>query len=683
MDSLDPDYGPEPFRGPPDAGFTYLDSGRADILSRLFEDLGQGQNWFLISGATGIGKTSFLLYVAEAFRESGGFAASGRGSVYSCGDETSSQTAERIFERCAATGETPAGAARVLLLDDVDRLAPSVRRDLWRRLSDLKPADGRLCVIMTALPPPKNRRSTPEPDLVSAAQRTYELRPVDAAEVADLVQHRLEAAGDAASQPFSADAMERIAYFGKGIPGRIVQLCGQCLALAQERSATAVSADLVKEAAYGLFLPDHLQKLARGLAGHPAPTSGAGVEPGDQAQDGPVDAPPPARPKPARPPALGQPVAERDDQASARAAAVPAAGAGLAADRRRRTPPPAPRWHRFKSRDRKRTLVLAGVALIGIAVAAIALGLRQPADVVDEQATIAPSAMEGEAGAETDEQVDAPAPSADPAEPATASVPVPDRSTDPGTPSSPASPSPSTSAAAEPEAPSETARVEDVDDAELEELKKIFDPRGDDPAGTDDQNTESGAAAPSSSEEANTGSEAPTAVDGTTAESAPAPRATAPGEAAEVAPQQPEAAPAVTAPSTRQPGRAMVTRSSVTWVQSMLARLGYRPGPVDGIMGQRTRAAIRAFQRDENRPADGTISTGLIEALQRRLSPRRQEPQAQDDRSFLQALGFKLDSVNAPAAFQEYCGNNPESWVYDNGTQQFVLCSRAVGEASR
>ena len=50
-------------------------------------------------------------------------------------------------------------------------------------------------------------------------------------------------------------------------------------------------------------------------------------------------------------------------------------------------------------------------------------------------------------------------------------------------------------------------------------------------------------------------------------------------------------------------------------VQSHLSRLGYSPGPVDGIMGSKTRTAIKAFQRDRGLNVDGKIDEELIEHL--------------------------------------------------------------------
>lgn len=49
----------------------------------------------------------------------------------------------------------------------------------------------------------------------------------------------------------------------------------------------------------------------------------------------------------------------------------------------------------------------------------------------------------------------------------------------------------------------------------------------------------------------------------------------------------------------------------VTDIQRMLTELGYRPGPVDGAMGERTRQAIRRYQSNTGLAVDGHPSEGL------------------------------------------------------------------------
>lgn len=55
----------------------------------------------------------------------------------------------------------------------------------------------------------------------------------------------------------------------------------------------------------------------------------------------------------------------------------------------------------------------------------------------------------------------------------------------------------------------------------------------------------------------------------------------------------------------------------VRQVQEQLNGLGYPAGPVDGRMGSRTRAALRAFQRDSGLAASGEIDEALLAALRR------------------------------------------------------------------
>lgn len=58
-------------------------------------------------------------------------------------------------------------------------------------------------------------------------------------------------------------------------------------------------------------------------------------------------------------------------------------------------------------------------------------------------------------------------------------------------------------------------------------------------------------------------------------------------------------------------------------IQQRLAELGYKPGPADGIIGPRTRAAIRAFERDSGQPQTGEITPELIKALAAGHTPGR------------------------------------------------------------
>jgi localization factor PodJL len=59
----------------------------------------------------------------------------------------------------------------------------------------------------------------------------------------------------------------------------------------------------------------------------------------------------------------------------------------------------------------------------------------------------------------------------------------------------------------------------------------------------------------------------------------------------------------------------LITPDLITGVQIELERLGYDPGPADGVSGARTRDAIERFQRDAAIEATGAASPDLLERL--------------------------------------------------------------------
>ncbi len=62
--------------------------------------------------------------------------------------------------------------------------------------------------------------------------------------------------------------------------------------------------------------------------------------------------------------------------------------------------------------------------------------------------------------------------------------------------------------------------------------------------------------------------------------------------------------------------------NGTAFVQRALYSLDYEPGPIDGRIGPRTRAAIRSYQHDHGLPVDGQISSILQDALWDELANR-------------------------------------------------------------
>ena len=105
------------------------------------------------------------------------------------------------------------------------------------------------------------------------------------------------------------------------------------------------------------------------------------------------------------------------------------------------------------------------------------------------------------------------------------------------------------------------------------------------------------------------------AISGLTGSShpAPAPRATASQPASPAQPSAPSANPAQPTTPAVPPSAAVKT------LQQQLGQLNYYEGPVDGIMGPQTTAAVKDLQRQAGLPQTGTMNAATQAALQHML----------------------------------------------------------------
>lgn len=85
------------------------------------------------------------------------------------------------------------------------------------------------------------------------------------------------------------------------------------------------------------------------------------------------------------------------------------------------------------------------------------------------------------------------------------------------------------------------------------------------------------------------------------------------GTAQHASPEQPT----MEAPSVTGQHRSL-SRQEIAESQRILLQLGYHPGAADGIAGQRTRSAVRAFQSADSLPVTGELDVGTLERLQSR-----------------------------------------------------------------
>ena len=62
--------------------------------------------------------------------------------------------------------------------------------------------------------------------------------------------------------------------------------------------------------------------------------------------------------------------------------------------------------------------------------------------------------------------------------------------------------------------------------------------------------------------------------------------------------------------------------ATVKSIQAGLARLGFDPGPADGVLGAKTRAAIREFQQQNGIPANGEATAEVARKINEQVAAR-------------------------------------------------------------
>jgi len=151
-------------------------------------------------------------------------------------------------------------------------------------------------------------------------------------------------------------------------------------------------------------------------------------------------------------------------------------------------------------------------------------------------------------------------------------------------------------------------------------------------------------------------------------------------------------------------GQAM-SLAELAEVQRLLLRLGYSTGPTDGVWGPRTERAIDAWRRRSGR-VEGSGDESLVSLLRDDLrarsaavAVRRSAPVAGTRQAIARALrtdfnaqpewisslaggfqrltGHDFDSRRNPQKIRDYCTVNRETWIFDEGSRNFLWCGHS------
>lgn len=795
MGSITPPPGSEPFGETADTRFFWCGEARAAPMAQIEAAIAAGTVAIACAGAAGSGKTALLYKLAERLSAAGiGFIHPDR--VVRCGNRASAGSAARSWEGSKGGSASPGQGADVLLLDDVDQLSRAEMaqlRDWWSVLREKR--EQVALVVSCAASAVDSHSSSRRQDLCSLIDTVVTLPALTHADIEEVIAHRLQTAGLVPEDVFAQAALDKVAFYAKGTPKRLVEICNRAMSLAEENGGFPIESDLVKEAAHQIYLPSHLREVSRkinmGLGPVPASLGANG------AASSPTTPPPPVvetryerrayvEPRPSI--EVGAPAALSVQVGSAK-------GSGRQQDRRTLQPDEGIRAHQSPLDDavvrdpataepapaaatiesplpppfvqpRRRRGIASVVVICGVAVVTGVVGYlagqsdMKPVEVVriiPHLETIVPGDA-GDAGSSpaVADGTEAPSPAPDAAEP----VPQPaEPAPEPAEPAAdiaepapqlaepaadvaearPASPPPAPEPAAPtpqegaeegvPPAPSQgdTALATEAEDTgggsstdttdgarkdeEPQSSEQVAGSRPADLEGqpaalrdeianllsrpeigglqTDDDSAASGpAGGVTAPEPAGTGTAAQTAEltpqdrsatasNGEERRAGPAAEANVGEDSADDAQGSsvPAAGETVARPATEQePAIRWQFDRTVMRAQGLLAQLGLYQGPVDGLFGDRTRDAVREFQKSASMPATGQLSDPVLAALEQRASSGSPEPSGREPvQPPAEVVVDAGESLQVLDIMSECRGKDAE-WVYIASINRHVLC---------
>ena len=264
----------QPFALTTDPRFHYKTESHRRAFDELRRGLERGEGFLLLTGETGMGKTTLSRAVIDAL---GGRTFSAlitnpavanaellrvilrdfgvvsreeirRGRFESADAQHLHETLESFLRSLA-----PLGARAVLVVDEAQGLTERTLEQL-RVLGNME-AGGRRLIQIILSGQPKLAAMVDADDMTQLSQRIsrrVRLEPMSRDEVEQYVAHRLRIAGGEAQVGFTPDAIALVHRQSQGIPRSVNLLCDRALDEAGADAATTVTAEHLKRAARAL-----------------------------------------------------------------------------------------------------------------------------------------------------------------------------------------------------------------------------------------------------------------------------------------------------------------------------------------------------------------------------------------------------------------------------------------------
>jgi len=255
----------KPFRNTPNPRYLYMSGAHEEALTRLFYAVAERKGGMLLTGDYGCGKTLLshvLLHEISPDRFEMAMVASPNLTpveflhevLYQFGMKAPRDSSKpdllHLFERFLCACER-AGRHPVLLVDEAQAICQAETLEEIRLLLNMQREDRFLLTLVLAGQPELRGIVEKLPQLKQRLTLRYHLAPLEAAETALYIRHRMQRAG--ALRPiFTTEAEREIHKAARGVPREVNAVADLALLVGCGRQAKEVGPGLVWDVAHDL-----------------------------------------------------------------------------------------------------------------------------------------------------------------------------------------------------------------------------------------------------------------------------------------------------------------------------------------------------------------------------------------------------------------------------------------------
>lgn len=258
-----------PFSAAPDPDCFYAASSYQDLFATVRYGIESRKGLIVITGEVGTGKTTLLRRLARSLEATTqsvfichthlGFTELLRLAFRDLGLQPQGRGSLTMMEelRDYLTAQFEKGRIIALLIDEAQNLSDAAFEGI-RLLCNLDTGKENLLQIVLMGQPQLEARLD-QPRLRHVKQRITvrcRLAPLEDEEVGPYIQFRLEAAGYEGKALFSADAVERIAFYSSRVPRLVNTICDNALLTAHANSRKEIDAETIERVADDLRLKE-------------------------------------------------------------------------------------------------------------------------------------------------------------------------------------------------------------------------------------------------------------------------------------------------------------------------------------------------------------------------------------------------------------------------------------------